>query len=113
MSIAAKARVSAQRGIAKAGKAIVYVRVEPGEAGETSELRYAGTAVLTGPSYSELASGMLEATSQVALLAAADWPFEPAPGDRVEINEKQAMVRAVRPTWAGEEVALWRLIIER
>lgn len=121
-----RARQSAVTAVARSGKAITYVRVEEGAydaatgAPEAIERRYSGRIVLVSAggeaarnASSEFAAGLAAGTYQVGLLAAADWPFDPAPGDRVEIDLKEAIVRAARPTWAGEQVALWRVILER
>lgn len=113
-----RARQSAVTAVARSGKAITYVRVEEGAydaatgAPEAIERRYSGRIVLVSAG-SEFAAGLAAGTYQVGLLAAAGWPFDPAPGDRVEIDLKEAIVRAARPTWAGEQVALWRVILER
>lgn len=121
MSAATRARASAAAAVAKSGKAVVYIRVQAGEAGQATEARYAGKVVLVANAgegarnaSAEFTDRMIRGEYLVALMAASDWPFSPQAGDRIEIDQDtQAVVVGARPTWAGEEVALWRVILER
>jgi hypothetical protein len=70
---------------------------------------YSIKAYLGRPNKTELVSGQIVASDEVAIFAALGLAVEPKLNDLIIVDGRDRLVKMVSRTWSGEQVALWRV----
>lgn len=115
MTLDARARATAKRLLEKFGKACTLQSMTPGTySPSTSSVAaaptpYAIKAYMDQPNKTELASGQVVATDEMAIFAALGLAVEPKVNDTLTVDGKSRTVKMVNRVWSGEQVALWRV----
>lgn len=115
MTLDIRARATAQRLLAKFGKACTLKRITAGvydpDTGAVAQTvaTYPVHIYLDAPRQQELDAGQVVMTDEIAIFAASALAVDPVIGDTLTIDSTDRTIKMVTRTWSGEQVALWRV----
>lgn len=115
MTLDIRARATAFKLLTKFGKSCtlkstVTAAYDPAIGSATPTVNnYPVKAYLDQPNKTELASGQVVATDEVAMFAAQGLAVTPALNDSITVDGRDRLVKMVNRVWSGELVALWRV----
>lgn len=61
------------------------------------------------PNRTELASGLVSASDEIAIFAASEIAVAPVLGDMLTVDSRNRLIKMVSKVWSGDQVALWRI----
>lgn len=115
MTLDVRARATAQKLLAKFGKACTLNSVVSGAydpatgAASSVSTPYSVKAYLDSPNSEDWRGGQVVEGDSVAIFAAQGLAVAPKVGDTLTVDTRPRLVKTVSATWSGELVALWRV----